>query len=321
MHTLFRSPQPAFGAGTTQAALRFAGRALLLGLALSACAREHEPAPDAPSNAAPAQETPIYFQEPAWSPDGTRIAFYTNRDGNFEIYTVRPDGTDLKRLTDNDARDTELNWSPDGTRIAFISNRDGQGTIYVMNADGTDPARLLEGRANSPVWSPDGARIAYESRVDGNNDIFVMQADGSGITRLTEHEARDFRPTWSPDGARIAFYSNRGGTYDLYVMQADGSKVTRLTDTETHEARPVWSPTDDRLLFMRVAADGETELGIFTLDVSTGAETRLTTGAELEASWSPDARRIAFRAEDTDGVIGLYVMDADGTNRVRILPR
>ena len=170
------------------------------------------------------EEQPILYYNPVWSPDGSRIVFYSNRDGNFEIYTIHPDGTNLTRLTHSDAGDGEMTWSPDGSQIAFSSNRDGPNGIYVMNTDGSDLVRLSDtAQVSAPAWSPEGTKIAYETRVDGNRDLFVMNADGSGITRLTDHPKNDFSPTWSPDGSRIAFASNRAGTYDLFVMNADGS--------------------------------------------------------------------------------------------------
>jgi Tol biopolymer transport system component len=191
-----------------------------------------------------------------------------------------------------------------------------------MEADGTNPRRLTDSlHATGPVWSPDGAQIAYEGRIDGNNDIFVMDAEGSSVTRLTQHEANDFRPTWSPDGTQIAFYSKREGTYDLFLMDGDGSNLTRLTDAQTHEAGPAWSPGDGKLLFVRMEqVDAEERaLGLYVLDLTSKQQTRLTTGSEREAIWSPDASKIAYVVDEAEGM-GLYVMDADGTHQKRLLP-
>ena len=121
---------------------------------------------------------------PAWSPDGRRIAFDSNRDGDFEIYVMNADGSGVTRLTDNDADDWSPAWSPDGRRIAFDSDRDGDFEIYVMNADGSGVTRLTDNDADdwSPAWSPDGRRIAFDSNRDGDFEIYVMNADGSGIS-------------------------------------------------------------------------------------------------------------------------------------------
>ena len=178
----------------------------------------------------PASTTRLTYNDgfdlfPVWSPDGRRIAFDSDRDGNWEIYVMNADGSGVTRLTDNDAADGFPAWSPDGRRITFDSDRDGNWEIYVMNADGSGVARLTDNGAADgfPAWSPDGRRIAFESNRDGNVEIYLMNPDGSGVVRLTYNGAADFSPAWSPDGRRIAFYSNRDdGNWDIYVMNAAG---------------------------------------------------------------------------------------------------
>ena len=104
------------------------------------------------------------------------IAFYSNRDGNYEIYSIRPDGSDLKRLTFDPASDQTPAWSPDGRRLAFRSERSGGGNLYVMDADGGSLRRLTMGPGDDSqsAWSPDGTRIAFSSLRDGNRDIYVV---------------------------------------------------------------------------------------------------------------------------------------------------
>jgi hypothetical protein len=184
---------------------------------------------------------PAHDADPAWSLDGARIAFTSNRDGNDEIYAMNGDGSSPARLTTNPARDYYAAWSPDGSRIAFVSERDGNAEIYVMKADGTALTRLTTHAAadDSPAWSPDGARIAFRSDRDGNQEIYVMNADGSAIQRLTVDGADDRDPAWSPDGTKIAF-SRLGGCGDvdgagtilcgsnLLIMLANGTNLTSV---------------------------------------------------------------------------------------------
>ena len=123
---------------------------------------------------------------PDWSPDGSRIAITTGRDGNGEVYLVNPDGTDPVNLTNEPADDGHAAWSHDGTRIAFQTVRDGGGAeVYVMDADGGNPVNLTNNAADDgrPAWSPDDQRIAFISNRDGNYEIYVMNADGSDQTR------------------------------------------------------------------------------------------------------------------------------------------
>jgi Tol biopolymer transport system component len=141
---------------------------------------------------------------PAWSPDGTKIAFTSDRDGNSEIYVMNANGTVQANATLNAAADYDPAWSPDGTKIAFASNRPYNltGEIWVMSADGTGQTRLFDSPGVQdvhPSWSPDGSEIAFESDWDpGNHDIWTMNADGTLRNRLTTNDAGDYDPAWSP---------------------------------------------------------------------------------------------------------------------------
>ena len=186
-----------------------------------------------------------------WSPDGRKIAFTSERDGNPEIYVMNADGSAQTRLTNNTALDEAPDWSPDGTKIAFASNRDGNAEIYVMNADGSGQTNLTNHTTafDIPDWSPDGAKIAFRSNRDGRSDaIYVMNAvDGDGAAMGTTYQAhirleRRCHPAWSPDGKKIAFTSDRVGNYQIHVMDADGSDQTNLTGNSSQNYGPDWQP-------------------------------------------------------------------------------
>ena len=142
------------------------------------------------------------------------IVFNSNRGGNYDIYVMNDDGSNVTRLTDHPDWDNDPAWSPDGNRIAFDSIRDGNFEIYAMNADGTGPVNLTNHPSGdeSPSWSPDGKRIAFKSYRDGNSEIYVMNADGTSPIRLTDDPEWDGAPAWSPDSSKIAFVSYRQGT-------------------------------------------------------------------------------------------------------------
>jgi Tol biopolymer transport system component len=143
--------------------------------------------------------------QPAWSPDGSKIAFTRGLDGTAEVYVMDSDGTDPVNLTNSAASDDYPNWSPDGTKIAFRSSRNGNSDIYVMNADGSEQKRLTKKAASdySPAWSPDGTKIAFTSTRGGDPEIYVMKASRPESRRnrpqnLTKNDVFDSEPDWRP---------------------------------------------------------------------------------------------------------------------------
>jgi len=257
---------------------------------------------------------------PAWSPDGQRVAFASDRDDNFEIYVVDADGANPVNLTNHLGYDNVPSWSPDGTRIVFGSSRNGNGEIWVTNADGTDPVNLTNHPAYEgyPDWSPDGARISFYSCRDDNCDIYSMNADGSDPVRLTEHRKDDAYPSWSPDGQRIAFFSTRDANLEIYVIDADGSNPVNLTEHYGSDMAASWSPDGSRIAF-RSLRDGHREVYVMAAD---GTDLVNLTNHPAEDScpaWSPDGSRIAFSTdrEGPEGVDEVYVMEL-ATERVTV---
>jgi Tol biopolymer transport system component len=258
--------------------------------------------------------------EPAPPPPSTAlIAFHTQRNGTFDIYTMNRDGSAQARLTQSDANDAFASWSYDGSRIAFASDRSGNLDLFVMNNDGTNVQQLTTnpGRDASPSWSPDNNLITYVSEVDGNSDIYVVTADGQQNFRLTDAESVERDPVWSPDGTRIVYASDLDGAdFDIYSMNPDGSDKRRLTDNAANDAYPSWSPDSSKIAFSS-GRDGNWEIYMMNADGSD--ERRLTEVAEsdLSPSWSPDSSQIAFSSY-RDGNWEIYVMDINTLAQVRL---
>ena len=259
---------------------------------------------------------------PALSPDGTRVAFNAGDMGDmddmlsWEIYIIDLETLEETQLTNNSVIDAHPDWSPDGGKIVFGSFRDAQGNpagtadIFVMNADGTgEPTRLTNSpdiEDNDPEWSPDGTKIVFKStqhtQQDAREEIYVMNTDGSNVQRLTETSGweSDHDPSWRPDSRAIVF------------IRFEGSRAwTSGNFAEDWQELTPWN--------------------IYTVDLSGNTE-KLT--AHTEAGWgvavfSTDATKILFGrldwiTDDNNHVIGglhrLILMDSDGSNQQQLIP-
>ncbi len=230
---------------------------------------------------------------PRWSPDGSRIAFGSNRDrdpGQAEIYVMSADGTDVTALTQNNASNWSPRWSPDGTRLVFFSDLDGDLEIFVMDADGSNVMQLTHnGDWDAvPNWSPDGSRIVFQSNRDGDMEIYVMGADGSDVTQLTHNDVADLDADWSPDGSRLAFVSEVEGDRKVHVMDADGSAVTQLSHGSGLDGAPDWSP-DGRFIAFHSEVDGNSEIYVMGADGSDVTQLTNNEGFDAWPDWSPVA--------------------------------
>ena len=253
-----------------------------------------------------------------------KIAFWSMRDGNMEIYVMNSDGTEQRRLTNNRARDENPSLSPDGKKIAFASGRGGNMEIYVMNTDGTGQRNLTNNpaheippflsqdgknitsasiREENPSWSPDGKKIAFGSMIH----IYTMNADGSEVKRLGFASHAD--TSWSPDGKKIAF--EWGG--HIHAMNADGSEARILTDNLGQDADPSWSPDGKKIAFH---SNRDTNYEIYIMNADGSEQRNLTNNPahDLHPCWSQDGKKIVFVSE-RDGNREIYAMNPDGSEQ------
>jgi Tol biopolymer transport system component len=250
--------------------------------------------------------------DPVWSPDGSKLAFSSNRAGMHHIYVMNADGSSPAQITNANADDSEPAWSRDGKRIAFVRSVDGSPEIHVVNADGSNEARLTFDPAVdvAPNWSPDG-RIFFTSNRDGQREIYFMNADGRDVRRFTTTGARS--SVWSPDGSKVAFIavSHEPGSslnwLQVFVADPNGGNIRMVTKEPQSSFAPAW-PADGASIIFAVDNLG-VSANIFQVDLNGGNRKRLTAGPKMDAraAISPDGSKLAFQS-NRDGNYEIYVM-------------
>jgi TolB protein len=246
----------------------------------------------------------------------TAIAFYSDRDGNKEIFLMDYDGHDQRRLTAHQSISMSPSWSGASNSIAYVSFFGGKGpALYLADvASGRKTPLVTDGSLNaSPSFSPDGRRIAFARALGANIEVFVCDRDGSNVRRLTNSGGIDTNPAWGPSGQEIAFTSSRSGSPQVYVMDVEGSNLRRVTFEGTYNDGASWSPDGTRLAYATRVESNRFDLAVLDL-VTLGAK-RLTagSGSNEAPSFSPDGRRIAFTSTRAGG-LQIFALDAtDGS--------
>ncbi len=280
---------------------------------------------------------------PAWSPDGTVIAYaYTAaQNTGRKLWLMNADGTNQRAFTTGpDHTDESIpTWSPDGRRVAFTSSREGgKYRIWVINADGSNPVPLTTASYDTalqadieqkvPAWQPSGftnGRIVCSERLDdrGESQIISFAPDGHDPVYLTEGGS-NIMPSWSRDGRRILFSSNRRDRRrtEIWVMDADGSGQRQLTfDTAGGNFTPVESPDGSRIAFSGQRGNEPPEVWVMNGDGSHQRQLTQTPRLSsqpyawsLHPTWSADGKRIAY-ASTTSGSRQIWMMNADGSDQ------
>ena len=231
---------------------------------------------------------------------------------NWEIFTVRPDGSELRNLTRHPGEDIRPVWSPNGRWLLFYSNRDGTEGLYRMAFDGSGLTKLADDISGlgQAEWEPLGRDVAWSGRAG----IMIAAADGSGEPRLLVPDA--WNPMWSPDGERV-LYQGGPGRAELCIMSPDGSADRKLAEGYAI----TWMP-DGRVILFQVPVRGGALSHVYLMAVGTGETRQVLSNVLLygrsanpRASWSPDGSLFALPAADVSGLrgrAGVVILDREG---------
>jgi hypothetical protein len=225
--------------------------------------------------------TAVAAGEPAWSADGTKLAYSSKIGGTGGIHVVNADGSGVTRVT-SDPADGEPAWSPDGTKLAFVHVSTGRRRLVTSNLDGsglTVVTSTLERDVDDPEWSPDGTRLAFSD----STDVYVVNADGSNLVDLTADPAEPGRadhPSWSPDGTRIAFQY----LSSIKVVAPDGTGSTTLVGNLGEVWELSWSPDGTKIAFANDVA-GPLQEELFVVDANGANLVRTGVDVETTLDW------------------------------------
>lgn len=256
---------------------------------------------------------------PAWSPDGQRVAFQSNRSGSYSIWIMDADGKNQHEVIPGDSDNRHPAWNPDGKQLAFDSDASGNREIWTVKSDGRNPRQLttLAARSSFPAWSPDGSQIVFYTYQEGTMDLWVVQVDGSNPRRLTSDLADErhnqctfacHQAAWSPDGQKIAYTG--GDHQSIWLINADGNNPTEIVAGTEHSHFPWYTP-DGRIGYLAEhVSPNESWTDAWLLNPISGEVTLLLDYIQLQGplEWSPDETKVLFHSPRS-GNFDIYVAD------------
>jgi len=268
---------------------------------------------------------------PAWSPDGSRIAFQSNRDGAYHIYAMDPDGANVRQMSSGDNDDRHPAWSPDGKYIAVDSGSTQKREVWVIEVGNLSRTQVtnLGAIASFPSWSPDGRMLSFYVYQAGAMDLWTVRPDGAAPTRLTRSLASEesnqctfacHAASWSPDSRRIA------------IADGDGARVVLLSATGGAASAPV-SPADERSHFPIFLSDGQlvyvsehitidqswTDLWSIGANLEGAARREVATNVQAQGPFelSGDGRQLLFASPRT-GNFEIYAVTLDAAGKAAL---
>lgn len=240
----------------------------------------------------------------AHSTSKEQLLFTSKRDGNFEVYRMNDDGTNVSNLSNHSATDYGLNWSPDGKYILFYSDRTGNEEVWRMHNDGTNLVNLTHAPSSERAasYSPNGQTIVFTSDRDNKTkDLYLMDSNGANVRRLTNNKVYCESPEWTNDGKQIVYTmlvqrdsTDQNFNGEIFIINADGSNQRRLTNRDGFDSGADISPDGKKISFYGKSELGNYDIFIMNLD---GSDIMNLTNDQIEdysPSWSSDGNWVSF---------------------------
>jgi len=256
------------------------------------------------------------------SPRSGRIAFMSDRDGNWDIYIMDRDGNNVQNLTNSPAREGIPIHAAGQDKLIFASDQGGPTLdVFTIDLDGNNANNITQTPDSNEIpisWSPDGNYVVFASDRDGASQIFLVESSGAGLLNLTQRDAAQSFDDWSGETNQFILTTASATGPSLTITNLDGDTRQAVTDGSYPAGGGHWSPDGQKVAYMAIGPEGSA-LDIFVSDVSGGEAVNLTQSASNDSfpRWSPDGTKIAF-VSDRDGNSEIYVMDADGSNQTNL---
>lgn len=236
----------------------------------------------------------------SYSPDGEKILFESNREGNWDLFLMSEDGDDVKQLTSDDSDDRRPSWHPSGSKILFESNRNGRNQLFELDLSNRSITKIGIADSFSEIifsnYSPNGRQIAFSSkRKDEDPNLYIADVSGDNLRQVTNNNFRTLYPNWSPDGSRLVFFSRHETNNEddeIYTINLDGTNIQRLTNWPKHNFCPRWSPDGNLITYVTSMENSRPEIYVMNADGSN--QTRITNNEDGDTlpAWSPNGTKL-----------------------------
>lgn len=234
-----------------------------------------------------------------YSPDGLRILFESDRDGNWEIYLMNRDGSELSRLTDNEAEDRRPSWHPSGHTILFESDRSGNFELFTLDLFTKAEEKITglpEGHPMFARYSPDGNSMAFSLvESDSISHLMLYDLNTSSLRQLTDNNYRNYFPQWSSNGEELLFFSRKDTENqddEIYRFDLTNRSEVRLTHWPMHNFCPSWSPDDQWITYAISMEDRRPEIYIMDRDGKNRVRLTFNEDGDTLPCWAKDGENI-----------------------------